>query len=394
MSAIITGGSPVSVFNDLVDSVGPTLWESPEKFIVESVQRNYILSRFMEDDVKKMIQGGGLEIQDHILRDLNPTFGFYNPNAMHTWQNPQRMQSQTTRFRYAVDHYSWTQQEVIHSMRDSRSMTDAARTQKYFDLWTSKQAGQSVSTQTGMEQSLVAVPNAAQMEAADGTSPMSLIALCNEETDGLYTGFTTLQGLSPGGADEFFQHPQVTYNAEDPRDENDEQQGLWDAFARMWYLLQFRPPPRDTQFFEKEARRLFIATSLGGALQYDWVARKYGGFLRSSSTADPSWSRLTYRGVDIEEFASLEDIAVYDDGASGRTTYDNASSPGPRYMWFNTNYIKMIFHAERFFHTHPTREHPNQLGSYVKPIEVWFNLFCRSRRRGCGIVYPQAPVAA
>lgn len=394
-----TGGSPLTVFNDFMSTTGPAVLTGPDSFINEASKRNYMLSRFLgEDEMGEMIQGGD-EIIDFILKEDASTFTDYQPNAMHTWQNPQVMTNWKVPWRFSLDHMSWTQQEVLLQM--GSGLTRKARFHKYKSIKRKIEARMWTSMMNGMEDALVAVPDKDEMEASAGKTPYSLIAFNNEETNGLFTDgsetWTTVQQLDPT-TDTYWVPQQVQYNYNDPYDTNKNKDGVIDAFEEIAVDLDFRPPPKAQEYFEggpsntntgpNPFLQKFIATSKGGILLYKRALREIGDRGYVSNPQDPAYMRPQFAGFDVEEFDTLEAAALYDDGSSGRTDWANATTPGPRYYFFHTRYIRMIFHSERYFFKHEVDSHPNQVGSYRQPVEVWRNLVCRSRRRGCGIVYP------
>lgn len=388
-----TGGNPVTVFRDFISMTGPVVYSGPGAFINEASKRNYLLNAFTlgsQEDMAELIKGGP-NIKDWILKDDASTFQFYHPNAMFTWANPQVMKDHEAYWRYGLDYMAWVEQEILHQM--APGMSGKQRHEVYKRVQRKIEARMWTSMMNGMENALTSAPDATQMEDADGIQPYSLIALCNEETNGLYTGFSTYQGINPS-TDTYWVPNQVTYDYSDPRDTNNNDTGLFNAFDEMTALMRFDPPPRGSEYFERYYTQRFICTSLGGKLLYKSLIRKSNtDLLTGSSRADPSVQRDNWEGHDIREVDNLQSAAVYDDGASGRTTWDLASSPGPRFQFFNSEYVKMVFHAERYFHAHDIKDHPNQVGSYRQPVVVWYNLFCRSRKRGCGIVYPQVPAS-
>lgn len=383
-----TGGSPLSVFTDFMQDTSALTLTGAEQFVVETVKRSYTLTKFLDGDMRTTVQGG-TKIQDFIIKDDGNTATFYQPGAYHTFTNKQGQKQWDAPWRYLLDHMGWTEQEVLHQI--GSGMTQKARFIKYKDLRKAKETMLWSSIQNKMEDALWAPASATQMEDDDGLTPYSIPAFCNENTNGLFdegaTSWTTVQGINPV-TDPYWKPVQVTYDASDPFDSDDDQDGVILGFENVGIELNYKPPPEGTQYFAEAKMRKLIATSKTGLLLYKDALRKSNDRGYVSNPQDPNYNSPKFGGFDVEEFPALQTAAIYDNGSSGLTTFDSASAAGPRYYFLCTDYFKLIFHAERYFHKAKVREHPNQVGSYALPVQCWYNLVCRSRRRGCGILYP------
>ena len=96
-----------------------------------------------------------------------------------------------------------------------------------------------------------------------------------------------------------------------------------------------------------------------------------------------------YAGVDVEPVASLDTYAGYQNQYT--EAQSGAANKGPRYYFINANYLKFVFHAERYMYVHKSMRHPNQPFTTVVPVDCWHNFVCRSRQRQ-GILGPGADV--
>lgn len=387
-----TGGSPLSVFTDLMtDTSAATLTPSVD-FVVESLKRNYTLNMFLDSDLKTTIQGG-TSIQDFIIKEDGNSATFYHPNSYHTWTNKQGIKRWSAPWRYLLDHMSWTEQEVLHQI--GSGMTQKARFIKYKDLKRQKETMLWSSIQNKMESALWAPASNTQMESASnpqqGLQPYSIPAFCNEATNGLFnegsSSWTTVQGIDPT-TDPYWKPVQVTYDASDPFDDDDDQDGVILGFENVGLQLAYEPPPQGSEYFKEAMAKKAIFTSKTGLLLYKDALRKSNDRGYVSNPQDPSYSSPKFAGFDVRERAELQTAAIYRDGSTGLTTFDAAAAAGPRYYFLCGEYLKLIFHEQRYFYRHDVREHPNQVGSKTMPVACWYNLVCRSRRRGLGILYP------
>ncbi len=390
----VTGGAPLSVFNDFMSTTGPLIFTGDRDIINEATIRSYTLGRFLiEDDMGQLVQGGS-RIRDFILKDDASTYTHYRPGAMHTFQQPQVIQDWEINWRFSIDHMAWTQQEVL--MQITGDMTREARFQVYKQIRRKLEMRAWTSIINGMERDLWAVPNKAEMEDQDGTTPYSLPVHCNEYANGLFVedgsnAWTTVQGINPV-TDPYWVPQQVGYSFSNPLDTNNQNNGIVAAFEEMSLYLDFDPLPKMPEMGEDRTRSKWIVTSNSGVLWYKLALRKLGDRGYVINPQDPAYTNPVFSGIPIERSEILETAPLYSNGQTGgnhaNVPWDQAGVVGPRFYFFCTEYMKMIFHQERYYHRHPVDSHPNQVGTYRQPIEVWHNLACRSRRRGCGIVYP------
>ena len=100
--------------------------------------------------------------------------------------------------------------------------------------------------------------------------------------------------------------------------------------------------------------------------------------------------RPQFAGIDVEAVAALDDYAGY---TSSTTEGQDGTDRGPRYYFINANYMKFVFHTERYLHMHPTMRHPNQPFTTIVPVDCWYNFVCRSRQRQ-GILAPGGTIYA
>lgn len=389
-----TGGAYISAFTDFMQTTGPLTLTSAASFVNEAALRNYTLSRFLDGfDMTEKLKGG-TKIQDFIIRTDASTFTFYKPNAQFSWANPQVMTSWEIPWRFGIDYMTWTEQEVLLQGGDMDRMTQEALFDVFKSVQRKVEARMWTSMMNGIEAALWEEPDKTVMEAADGERPYSIPAFVNEAANGLYTDgsvtWTTVQQLDPT-TETYWVPVRLTYDYDDYRDTNNQGDGLILGFEKMVHKLSYKLPPMGSKFFATEQRRMFCATGLGGILIYKDALRKSNDRGYVSNPQDPAYLRPLFAGFDVEEFETLENAALYLTGTPGtQANYAAATVNGPRYYFVNTNYLRMIFHNQNYFERRNVREPTDQVGSYTQPTTTWYNLCCRSRRRGLGILYPAA----
>jgi hypothetical protein len=381
--------SALNTFTDFIDTTGPSFLTSAEDVVNEACKNNYLLRRFLRGKGPSETVQGGSSIKDTILFDEESTFQYYEPNQTFTWQNPQVVENWEINWRFCVDHMAYTDAEV--ELNVGGGMSRGARHTAYKRLKRIKEQRLWTSILNGMEDALFAIPNKTDMEDSTGTKPYSIPAFVNEETNGLYTGFTDVQGLAPATYSKWAPQQQ-TFNSAADTDAYitpDSPDNIIAAFDKMFLDVQFVPPPSHQEYFDDPGlNAMFIACSKKGQNAYQQLLRASQDTFVTSSRQDPAYMQPKYAGIDLVYAPKLDTYAGY--GTADGTESGTGSSPdfkGPRYYFLNGNYMKFIFHSTRYMYQHPAMRHPNQPFTTIVPVDSWYNFVCRSRQRQ-GIVYP------
>lgn len=384
----VTGGSALEAFTTFMASTGPSYLTSAEQLVNEVQKRSYLFRHMlMGRDPSEVIQGG-TKIKDMIYMEGARTFTRYKTGGRFQWQNPQTAKTIEVPWRFGNTHMSWTDQELMLNMGDApqrghlRGVFKKVKKQKEQNMWTE--------TINAMEEELWASPHgaSADMESADGLLPYSIPAFVTEDTTAWHgSGWTTIQGLDPA-TNEKWRNAVRTYDADDPGDTDGDQDGLFDAFEHIWLDLKFKSPGfKDEHFSPSAHNRCLIVCSRVGWVLYKALLRDQNDHL--TRWGDPSGERPSFYGVFLEFIEALDTALLYDDGSSGFTDEASASKDGPRFYFLNFEYLKIIWHRERYWYEHEVKQPSDQVDSWVKPVSVWNNLFLRSRQRQ-GIVAPAA----
>jgi hypothetical protein len=376
--------SALSTFTDFIDTTGPSFLTSAEDVVNEACKNNYLLRRFLRGKGPSETIQGGSSIKDTILFDEESTFQYYEPNQTFNWENPQVVENWEINWRFCVDHMAYTDAEV--ELNVGTGLSRAARHTAYKRLKRIKEQRLWTSILNGMEDALFAVPSNADMEATNGTKPYSIPAFVNEEANGLYSGFSDVQGLAPATYSKWVpqQETFVGANALDP----DNSGNIIAAFDKIFLDVQFVPPPSHQEYFDDPGlNAMFIACSKKGQNAYQHLLRASQDTFVTGSRQDPAYMQPKYAGIDLVYAPKLDTYAGYGttDGTEVSTT--GGDPTGPRYYFLNGNYMKFIFHTTRYMYQHPAMRHPNQPFTTIVPIDSWYNFVCRSRQRH-GIVSP------
>jgi hypothetical protein len=377
-------GSALSTFTDFVQSTGPAFLTSAEDVVNEAVKNKYVLGRFLRNQPMSRVLQGGRVIRDEIMFDDQSTFTPYQPNDVFTWENPQVLTEWEINWRFYADHMAFTDHEV--ELNTGGGLSSKARHQAFKRLKRVKEQRLWTSMLNGMEDLLSAVPTNASMEAAGGTAAYSIPAFINEETNGMYGGFSTVMGIN-GDTESKWRNQAVTYGETAVDDTNN----IVSKFDEMWLKIRFEPPPTREMYFENlNFSSQFILTSRKGINVYKQLLRKSQDTFVTTSRQDPDYNAPKYSGIDLVYWSNLDTATLYTDGTVDQ--YDG-SHKGPRYYWINSQYMSPVFHTSRYMHMHSVKEHPNQPFTHIRPVDSWMNLVCRSRQRQ-GIVSPSGSVYA
>jgi hypothetical protein len=369
--------SALSTFTDFVDTTGPAFLTSAEDVVNEAVKNNYLLRRFMRGKGPSETVQGGASIKDTIMFDEESTFQYYEPNQTFTWENPQVLENWEIHWRFCVDHMAYTDAEV--ELNVGGGLSRGARHHAYKRLKRVKEQRLWTSILNGMEDALFAIPSKSDMEDSTGTRPYSIPAFLNEEANGLYSGFTDVQGLDPTVYTKWVPQ-QETYNSTVV----DNSGNIISKMDKLFLDVQFTPPPSHQEYFENPSlNAMFIGCSKAGLRIYQQLLRESQDTFVTASRQDPAYQSPKYAGIDLVHASKLDTYAGY----PGSNTEGQATDQGPRYYFINGNYMKYVFHSTRYMYQHPSMRHPNQPFTTIIPVDSWYNFVCRSRQRH-GILSP------
>ena len=289
---------------------------------------------------------------------------------------------------------TWVDKEIEQNVPEG--LSPGARHALYKRLFTSKEQDFWTSVFNSLDAALLANPggNVTSMEDASGTEPIPLYAWINEETDRVASGWTTVGGID-ATTNPNWQNELRQYDFAQPDDEDGDNDGLLDAFEAMYLQLQFKPPnivPGTERFFQRsgqDPRKMFIGTSNTG-LQF-YKRRLLERNDRTFGAQDPAYPGPTYAGIPVEQISSLGTMAVYagDSSTFVSETAATVTTTGYRYYFVDGNFLVPIIHVRKFFQKQPSFVLQDQPDTTVQLVGLWWNLFCRSRKR-LGIVSPGA----
>jgi hypothetical protein len=387
-------GVALANFLDFVEGTTSTYVNGPMGLVMEAVKNTYWFGRLIQGQrAKKKMISGGANLRHSLIFQDSGQFETYLPGANHVWSNPQRLKKIQVEWRYTMGHMSWVEQEIINNEIIAYG-DDEARFCEFVNIRNEKETIAWGSIWNGLENLLWQVPFPEDMEAVDGTEPYSIPAAINEDTNGLFNprtsaAFTTFQGLTNTDASlgNRYKPQQVTYTTSTVNDPGN----IISKMDDLAELLTFEQPPTMTQYWEDPRfnKQMIVTTRRGRAIYKQLLRQSQDHFV--AGPQDPAYPDPQYFGIPISRASTLEGLALYNLGGASLADEFGATNKGPRFYFFNAEYLYPVFHARRYFYKYDVTKHHNVPDTWVAPIAVWYNLINPSRQRQ-GILSPSGSV--
>ena len=381
--------SNLQAFTDFMDATENTILTSPGHVLNEATANSYLLREYLRGKSESEVVQGGKKIQDFIMFDEASTFDHVLPGQTHVWKNPQVLDSWETSWRYAIDHMTWTDQEIELQMGDGLSTDGRHRVLKR--LKQVKEMRVKTSLINGLEDELWRLPSGAEMEADAGRHPYSLVSHFNENTDGLHEnwGSSTKQNISPTAEAKWVpQQVGYDFSGATPTITGE---AILDAFDTMFYRVGRDSLPMGEEVSESPTNATMIVCSAFGINQYKQALRRAQDSYVTPDRQDPAYNNPKYSGISLVYASGLDDARLWVDGGIGvgSETGSGVTNDGPRYLWINRKYHKPVFHSKRYMYRGQTMRHPNQPSTHIQTVDCWHNYPAQSMQRH-GIVFPNA----
>jgi len=376
-------------FGDFILSTTQAYLRGPKVVIREAVENTYLFGDLMVGAGMRDILQGGSKISDSLtLEDpgLAQTYG--SGDDQFTWRNPQTLVEWSVEWRFALTHFAWTDQEK--GLQGTGEMTQRARFKKFKDIYDNKVGTAYQSLYNLLEGLLWAVPQIADSEAASGEKPYPIPAFLNEQTNGLFhsettasgSAWTEVEGIAPATYANWVPQQETYASLSATASDN-----LLEGMDKMMLATMFKAFRGGRDYFERsmKAKKMICCSNFGWRSLVDIMRRSQDLFV-TQGRQDAAYSEPTYAGIPVMFTSALDDATLYP-LSTAVATESNATLGGPRYYWIDSEYLRPVFHRDRFIKQHTVKEHPNQPFTKIVPIDVWYNLVCRSRKRQ-GILSP------
>jgi len=384
-------------------------FETSSTSIINDVsRRNYAYSELIGGrSVESMIKTGP-KIEDRIYLKARKSLRKFRPGAVVNTSNPEIGVNHSSHWAFYLTDMTWTSAEEQLNINGFENMSSEGQASMVKDILNQKRMDAMQSAIDGMDDLLLATPNAGTMEHTSGESEdaevRSLGSFINEEPNGLFSGysntngnFTTIQGLDPTEYPEWVCQ-QLAYDAADANiGDATKDNHLLGRLRLMRRKVEFKRPkkpfPEATTDGMTFTARGSIWTGEEGYTQLEDVYQQNSDNFVTPNAQDADYGDITVKGTPVIEIPKLDEVTWYDDGSGALTTQAQAAAPGPRYYFINGEFLTPRFHGNKMFYIHETRELPNTVGGYWTPIELWTQLWIHSLRRH-GIVYPQSTASS
>lgn len=387
--------SALAEFTNFQDFTPPVYIKSPADMQNDAIVQAPLMGRLLLNRSMSEVLKAGRDIRETPLLTNTSTFQNYTPGQpVGGYQNPQDGDVSIAQWRFSRDHMSWTEAEMVLNVPEGT--TRRARASLYKDLAFRKEQRLWTSIFNGMEDRLLADPagREADIETDTGEFQHPLYSLINEETNRLPDGWaTTVQNINRATTANW-QNRRQLYDANQPDDEDNDGDGLLDRFEDMRLQLDFRPPqmPGTQQFFQKSSMdpvKMFVAASGAGVKFYNRRLMERNDTL--ANREDPAYVNSKYAGVEIFHVAGLSTASLYQTATAARAAEEgaNVTNSGPRYFFINGNFLRPVFHVQKFFDKQKSFDlaAAGQPDTRVQIVDIWWNLLLLSALRQ-GIVSP------
>ncbi len=410
----VGGGVALNLFTEFVNITGPTYLTRPREVVNDAQKTNYgTLGYMLRGQGMADVLQGGADIRDYIYLAAVRRARSYKPNQRQTYNNPQTGTTWRIDWRFFLTDMVWTDEEII--LNAGGNMSREAKFQAYKDLYWRKQQDLYTDQMNFFEELFWAAPNNAQMESASGQEMFSIPCFIHENdlqgtAGGVQTAehpleylggaavtWSTIAGINPDVADggENWANIVVQYGGTTttapagflPGSQNNILYSLDVAYG----ATDFRPPPMFQEYFENPQHQQrpgpFIACSLIGKSRLMFVYRESKDVWIDAK--DPFFNP-TYAGAPIVYIAQLDTAAIYDnDNQTALVTEITAAGGGaasaekigPRYYGIQPQYLRPVFHTDRYFTSLGVMTDVDQPTTHVMPVNTYANLAPRSRNR-------------
>lgn len=389
----------ITAFSMLMASQAPTFMGKPMDMVNALTKRNYTNTFLMSGRTERELFRGGAELKDRILLEANDQGEWYLPAGYETdYTNPQTGTEMSSKWRYYRFPLVWTEHEIMHDVPTGVGKRYATHQLK--DVMFQKKQVVHTNAVNAMETAKWRVPVYADMEAATGKVPQSILSFICENThstsgigvplasDGSSDWGNQLQGIDVGTANTntAFDNERLGYaNATDGGASGGD---LLYKLKRMRRRLAYQAMPGKAKYGDLASTPNVIAASEWGC---ELFSRQLRGGQDVWGAAELQDGTLLVGGIEIVYISELDTVANYAAGGS-LGDEEGATNAGPRYYFLSKDCLRPIFFKDRYFHAHKPANDIRQPHAWVQNFEIWCQLWCRDRRK-LGVVYPTATIS-
>lgn len=385
----------INQYLDFVVNSGPVFASGEDTIINNVSRRSFIMGKMLRGSKASMVLQGGDKIQETLYLNAVRTYQQIGRNGDINRVNPQKDTLMQLDWKFAHDQMTFDEAEYKLQAGSNPSKV------KYKDMAYSKKQRTWESVVDGFETGLWYPPATTptetvtygEMEGANGKRWYSIPVFVNEQdgsAGGFNDGWTSIENVTLS-SNANWRCNRSTYDAGDPMDTDMDGDGLFDALEDSSLKTGYQQPGFKDEYFEpdnhytngkeKQSTPNIIATSINGMKQIMRCHRLSNESLITPQDAaypKPRWNGKTF--CDVQ---ALDDAQLYRNAADSAFVDEldtNANKRGARYYDINTNYLKAIFHTDKYFTMWDPIRLQNKVGVFAIDIEVWGNVICTSLR--------------
>lgn len=405
-------GVTVGQLADLYYKTSQSVLSGPMAVMNEAEERSYLLSWIMGGE--QIIQGGP-RLTDWILFDAGNTAAFYLPGTSRSYTNPQFENQVESAWRFLEDYI--TILDVEDELNTESS--DEARTMKFKDVMRFKEVAYATRINRKMEDALLSQPDATKQEVLASSTvttpvpePYSIFTFVNEfggpttaltlnNGTGLPNGFTTIENQNPT-TQTGWRCQQIAYDGDldliATSTVNPAAHQLLSAMSLAIKACGFDEmpykPSESTPSSPLNSEYCFFG-SIEGVNYFEKIQRAAHDHFRQIPT-DPTFQNLNipyYSGIPVKYISRWSAAAVFPTSgvtapAVGSGVVElSADNAGPRFALLGRRWLKCIFHQSGNFFIRPKIVPSAQPDTTVMLAKIWYQNWCRSRRRQA-FIYP------
>lgn len=388
-----------NVFSDFAVATEDTYLKDPKGFLNEASSRTTLLSMGLKGSNNRGIKTlqGGENVKEQLFAEYEDTVVDWSPDDdQFDLPNPQFLQEHGIPWRFTAVPITWSDVEVELQPDTTRD----GQYRRLTDLYARKRQHAMGNLMEQMDERMLLTPNYATQQNSGAKKPYSLTSSITEANSGgeplTYTGgtwsSTDYQGINPT-TNSWWRNQISQYSYVDGHTKAGTTGTLFEAFDDMMLKTEFQQYPMHAEATASEyGPSVNILCSRWGKRNFMSALRNSNEMLVTTSRQDPAYNTPMYAGVPVQHIERLGANDLYDNvGSTALTTEDAANLIGPRFYFWNAEYLCPIFHSSRYFKMKKPGTYAGQPFRNAIWIDTWWQMFCRSKRRQ-GIVTPATDI--
>ncbi|MEM6675603.1 MAG: hypothetical protein AAF726_22320 [Planctomycetota bacterium] len=359
-----------SRFKTYVKATGAGYPNADQLPLLESTARDYPITRFLlRGRNRNRITGPANGFRTKIKWGIKKGYGPRIPGTPVTWQRRGSLEFLESHYCQEFGTMQFIEDEVkkqVGSVFSAESMA-----QQFDDILSNYMQDMYVDVTETIEERSLAVPTPLMEEGTEANVPRSIFVGMNEMkaghggvADGIFPGFTTVQGYDPTVPGAKMAANVVTYSALGKTDGSPGH--LFEAVTRGLHEVNYKAVPLAEDYTQNTEGFNEMHSSLDGVLQMQSTLAAHDHVVAIEGRDNVFTTDVRYKGLTLVDVPDLENIAVCGDydvagapidisgnfvaGAEEQAyfTEQTSTSAGPRYYVGYQPHIRPIWDEENF----------------------------------------------